>query len=204
MKTITAARITDVVAKLCVQANVELRRDVRAALERAYASERNARARRILGAVRENAAVAQREKIALCQDTGMPVVFVRLGQGARIQGGLIAAIERGVDLGYRRGNLRNSLVTDPLKRGFAKFSPPVIHTEITKGDKLGLTVLPKGFGCENKSRLKMLKPTAGVREVKKFVVESVERAGPDACPPYIVGVGIGGTADYAALLAKKA
>jgi fumarate hydratase subunit alpha len=134
----------------------------------------------------------------------MPVVFVELGQEARVSGNLPSAIQKGVAQGYGKGYLRNSIVADPLKRGAPAHGPAVIHTDIVRGNKIKFTVLPKGFGCENKSRLKMFKPTAEPGEIKRFILETVKSAGPDACPPYIVGVGIGGTADYACLLAKKA
>ena len=204
MKTLTAAEISNAVAALCVEANIRLRRDVREALRRAYARERNARARDLLKAVIDNAAVAQREKLAICQDTGMPVVFIELGQEVRVKGGLYAAVQRGVAQGYRKSSLRASIVPHPLTRGSPGFTPAVVHTEIVRGRKLRITVLPKGFGCENKSQLAMFKPTARPEEITRFIVDAVKAAGPDACPPYVVGVGIGGTADYASLLAKKA
>jgi fumarate hydratase subunit alpha len=134
----------------------------------------------------------------------MPVVFLEVGQEVKIVGDLKAAVHKGVELGYKKGYLRNSIVSDPLLRGSSQYSPVVIHTDIAKGNKLKITVLPKGFGCENKTQLKMFNPTAKISEIKKFIIEAVKNAGPDACPPYVVGVGIGGTADYAAFLAKKA
>jgi fumarate hydratase subunit alpha len=148
--------------------------------------------------------MARREKLAICQDTGFPCVFVELGQDVKICGDLKKAINQGVALGYREGFLRNSIVTDALARKKPGYQPALIHIDTVKGDGLKLTVLPKGFGCENKTQLKMFKPTASLNEIKKFILEAIKTAGPDACPPYVVGVGIGGTADYAALLAKKA
>jgi fumarate hydratase subunit alpha len=132
------------------------------------------------------------------------LVFVEMGQNIKILGDFKKAVLKGVDLGYKKGNFRRSVVHDPLLRGRPAYSGAIIHTDLVKGSKLKITVMPKGFGCENKSQLKMFLPTAGIDEIKKFVIESVKTAGADACPPYIVGVGIGGTADYASLLAKKA
>jgi fumarate hydratase subunit alpha len=157
-----------------------------------------------LRAIIDNAAIASMKRLAICQDTGMPVVFLELGQDIRIEGNLRSAVNRGVDAGYRKGYLRNSVVIDPLARGKSGFYPAVIHMDIVPGRNLKISVLPKGFGCENKTQLKMFDPTAKTGEIKKFIVDAVKNAGPDACPPYVVGVGIGGTADYAGLLAKKA
>ena len=204
MEVILASRITKVVADLCVQANLFLRKDVLAAIQKAYRLEKNLRAKRILAAVIENARIAKIEKLAICQDTGMPIVFLGVGQDVRISGSLKDAVNRGVELGYKNASLRNSIIREPLARGKTGFSPAVIHTDIVKGNKIKITVLPKGFGCENKSQVKMFNPTAKLEEIKKFIVDAVKVAGPDACPPYVVGVGIGGTVDYACLLAKKA
>lgn len=192
------------VADLCIKANLVLRKDVLSALKQAAAKETGKRAKKILNVIIDNAAIAKNEKLAICQDTGMPVVFLEIGHDVKITGDLIRAVNRGVESGYKKGYLRNSIVKHPLSRGMPGYFPAVIHTDITKGSKLKITVFPKGFGSENKSQLKMFKPTAGVAEIKKFIIEAVKVAGPDACPPYIVGVGIGGTADYACLLAKKA
>jgi fumarate hydratase subunit alpha len=204
MRVIKAKQIQQAVERLCWQANLVLRPDVLAALKAAYRREKDARPKALLKAVIDNAALARRQKLAVCQDTGLPLVFVELGQEARIAGDLKRAINKGVGLGYKRAFLRNSIVKGPLKRGNPGYAPAVIHADIVKGDKIKLTVLPKGFGCENKSQLKMFKPTADIAEIKRFVIDAVKAAGPDACPPYVVGVGIGGTADYACLLAKKA
>lgn len=204
MRVISAEKIRSTVSDLCLQANLILRKDILSALKRAYATEANRRSKEILYAIINNAFVAQKEKLAICQDTGLPCVFVELGQDVSIGGDLKSAINKGIESGYKKGFLRNSIVREPLKRGKPGFVPAVIHIDIVKGDKLKLTVLPKGFGCENKTQLKMFKPTARIDEIKKFILEVVKSAGPDACPPYIVGVGIGGTADYACLLAKKA
>ncbi len=204
MRKITALKIKDALTQLCAEANFILRQDILIALRKAFKTEKSKRAKTILKAILDNAAYARKEKLAICQDTGMGVVFVEIGQGVNIVGDLNAAINKGVEAGYKKYCLRNSIVRDPLLRGKALFSPCVIHIDIVKGDKIKLTLLPKGFGCENKSQLKMFKPTAKIEEIKKFVVEAVYNAGPDACPPYIVGVGIGATADYSSVLAKKA
>ncbi len=204
MKVINAKQIIEKVRELCLKANLELRPDILLSLEQAYSQETNKMARNILAAILENARIAKKEKLAICQDTGLPCVFVELGQGVKIKGDLKAAINRGIALGYSGGAFRDSIVQSPLYRGRPGKIPGLIHVDLVKGDKLKLTVLPKGFGCENKSRLKMFNPTAGWPEIKEFIIETVKAAGPDACPPYVVGVGIGGTADYACLLAKKA
>ena len=158
----------------------------------------------MLEAIISNAAVARREKLAVCQDTGLPIVFVELGQQVTIRGDLRRAINAGIAQGYKKYFLRNSVVSDPLARTQPGYTPAVVHTEIVPGNKISVTVMPKGFGCENKSRLGMFVPTASWDEIKRFIIEAVKNAGPDACPPYVVGVGIGGTADVACLFAKKA
>jgi len=204
MKTIYASTITKAVSELCIRANHVLRDDVLRALKLALRRESDKKAERIFKAILENAAVAKKERLAICQDTGLPTVFVELGQEVRIKGDLRSALAKGVEEGYRRGFLRSSIVRDPLARTKPGYLPPIMHIDIVKGKKLKLTVLPKGFGCENKTQLKMFLPTACIEEIKQFIVAAVKAAGPDACPPYVVGVGIGGTADYACLLAKKA
>jgi len=204
MKTITAEKIKNTVADLCVKANCVLRRDVLRRLKEAYKTEKNPKARKALEAIIKNARVAQNEKLAICQDTGLPVVFIELGQDVKISGDFKKAVINGVSLGYKKGNFRESVVQDPLNRGKSSYRGAIIHTEIVWGNKLKLTVLAKGFGCENKSQLEMFNPTVSLEEIKKFIVNAVETSGPDACPPYVVGVGIGGSADYASFLAKKA
>ena len=181
-----------------------MRKDVLLALKSAFAAEQNKRSRELLRAIIDNAAIARKDKVAICQDTGMPCVFLEIGQDVRISGDLISAVNAGIELGYKKGAFRNSIVRDPLLREVSEFTPAVIHTDIVKGSKVKITVLPKGFGCENKSQLKMFNPTAKIDDIKKFVVDTLKSAGSDACPPYVVGVGIGGTAEYAGLLAKKA
>jgi len=204
MKEITSAKIKKIVAELCLEANFVLRSDVLSQLKAALAKETNKRAKDILKAIIDNARIARVDKLAICQDTGLPVVFVELGQDLKVAGDLKSAINQGVEAGYKKGHLRNSVVYDPLKRGRVGHSPVIIHIDIVKGSKLKIALLPKGFGCENKTQLTMFNPTAGITQIKRFIIEAVKSAGADACPPYIVGVGIGGTADYASLLAKKA
>ena len=204
MRKISARIVRDAVARLCVQANLSLRPDVLAALKDALSRETGARARRILEAVIANARKAQHDRLAICQDTGMPVVFIEMGGGVTFDGDITAAVNQGVAQGYKAACLRNSIVSDPLKRGASGYSPAVVHFDSVRGDRMKITLLPKGFGCENKSQLKMFTPTASLERIKEFIVAAVENAGPDACPPYVIGVGIGGTADYACVLAKKA
>lgn len=204
MRRVAISVIKEKITGLCEKANWELRGDVKKALGRALKQETNGRARKILKAILENARLAKKERLAICQDTGLPIVFVEVGQKVLIFGGnLKEAITTAVAAAYRKSGLRNSIIIDPLKRKSPGFGPAIIHTEIVPGEKIRLTVLPKGFGCENKSQLKMFLPTASIKEIRQFIVESVKKAGPDACPPFVVGVGIGGTADYASLLAKK-
>jgi fumarate hydratase subunit alpha len=148
--------------------------------------------------------IARVERLAICQDTGLPLVFIEIGQNIRITGDLKKAVNRGVDIGYKKACLRQSVIKDPLARGSSSHSPALIHIDVVPGNRFKITVLPKGFGCENKSQLKMFHPTTSLEEIKKFIIDAVKGAGPDACPPYVVGVGIGGTAEHASLLAKKA
>jgi fumarate hydratase subunit alpha len=204
MRILKASKITQAVMELVRQANFLLRPDVLAALRKAYRGEHNKRAKNILKAILDNASNAKQKCLAICQDTGMPVVFAQVGADLRVPGNLIGVINQGIVSGYRKYFLRNSIISDPLTRGRSGFTPGIVHIDIVPGNKLKLTLLPKGFGCENKSQLKMFNPTAGIEEIKRFIVEAVKAAGPDACPPYVVGVGIGGTADYASILAKRA
>jgi len=204
MRIIKAREIAETVAKLSLKANCSLRPDVLEKIRLAFKKESDKRAKAALESIIKNAGIARREKLAICQDTGLPIVFIDIGQDVSIKGDLKKAINRGIALGYRKGSFRESIVRDPLARSKPGYEGVVIHTEITRGNKIKITVMPKGFGCENKSLLKMFLPTAGTGQIKKFIIDAVKSAGPDACPPYIVGVGIGGTADYASLLAKKA
>ena len=205
MRQVHVKLIEEAVAELSIRANTVLRKDVLSQLSAARKKETNSQAKKIFEALLKNAALARQRKLAICQDTGLPVVFVELGQDIRIKGGgLKQAINKGIGSGYRQGFLRKSIVRHPLKRTPAGYTPAVIHADVVPGDRVKICLLPKGFGCENKARVRMFKPTAGLGEIKEFIVRTVKDAGADACPPYIVGVGIGGTQDYACLLAKKA
>lgn len=206
MKKITEKEISGNVARLCIDANLHLRYDVESALARALRKERDPRAGKILKQLVDNARLAKADNVALCQDTGMPVVFVDIGTGVDISSlDMNRAVNRGVEEGYKSGYLRNSIVLDPLARsGASKFSPCVIHFNFGRHKGLRITVLPKGFGCENKTQLRMFDPTAPMSDIKDFIISAVKQAGPDACPPYILGVGIGGTSDYACQLSKEA
>ena len=206
MRKIAAREITETVAKLCIEANTNLRPDIYRALSVSFAGEKKPRARGLLQALLKNADCARKLKLAICQDTGLTQVFVQLGQAVSIYGGeFLKAINKGIEQGYRKGCFRNSVVSHPLKRGRTPgFSPGIVHIDMVKGRHIKLTVLPKGFGCENKSQVKMFRPTEGIKAIKDFVLATVKEAGPDACPPFVVGVGIGGSLDRAALLAKKA
>lgn len=206
MKTITAEAITETVKKLCIDANIYLGNDVKAAISASKETETSQTAKEILGKLQENMQVAESRGIPVCQDTGMAVVFVKLGQDVHITGGLLTdAIHQGVAKGYTEGYLRKSVVSDPLERNnTGDNTPAVIHLEMVAGENLEITVAPKGFGSENMGALKMLKPADGVEGIKEFVLDTVKRAGANPCPPIVVGVGIGGTMEQCALLAKQA
>ena len=205
MREISAARVTEVVARLCVQANNHLPQDVKDCIRCSYDRENWPQAREILERIMENYEIADREDCPVCQDTGVACVFVKLGQEVHIDGDLNEAIHEGVRQGYRDGYLRKSVVRDPLDRvNTGDNTPAMIYFEIVPGDICEITVAPKGFGSENMSQIKMLKPSDGEQGVKDFVVKVVEEAGPNPCPPIVVGVGVGGTFDKAAFLAKKA
>ena len=207
MRTIQLNEVTERVRKLCQQANCELGDDVIEALRRACEAEESPTGRRILDQILENARIAADRNAPLCQDTGFAVFFAELGTGVVLEGEgtLKEAINRGVALGYKEGFLRKSIVRDPLDRvNTGDNTPAVVHLAQVPGERLCLTFAPKGGGSENMSRLGMLKPADGLEGVKKFVVETVEKAGANPCPPIIVGVGIGGTFEYSAFLAKKA
>lgn len=207
MRVIKSKEIINVVSELCGKANINLRDDVLAKLKQAFGKENNRLAKNALKLIIENARIAKCDKLAICQDTGMPVVFVEIGKDMFVKGeSLESSIQKGVKLGYKKSSLRNSIIQDPLRinKQNSYFGPAVTHYEYNNSNKIKITVLPKGFGCENKSQLKMFLPTAKLEDIKKFILETVKAAGPDACPPYVVGVGIGGTADYAAFLSKKA
>ena len=205
MRQIEAQRITEVVARLCVQANNHLPQDVKDCIRCSYDQENWPQAREILERIMENYEIADREDCPVCQDTGVACVFVKLGQEVHIEGDLNEAIHEGVRQGYREGFLRKSVVRDPLDRvNTGDNTPAMIYFDIVPGDVCEITVAPKGFGSENMSQIKMLKPSDGEQGVKDFVVKVVEEAGPNPCPPIVVGVGVGGTFDKAAFLAKKA
>ncbi len=205
MREISASRITEVVARLCVEANNHLPQDVKDCIRCSYEQETWGQAREILERIMENYEIADREDCPVCQDTGVACVFVKLGQEVHIQGDLQAAIHEGVRQGYREGYLRKSVVRDPLDRvNTGDNTPAFLYFDLVPGDICEITVAPKGFGSENMSQIKMLKPSDGEQGVKDFVVKAVEEAGPNPCPPIVVGVGVGGTFDKAAYLAKKA
>ena len=205
MRTIKAELLTDTIASLCVEANCRLPEDMRRRIETARSEEKWDTAKGILDKIIENYNIADEKFVPICQDTGVCCVFLKIGTDVHIEGDLIEAVNEGVRRGYRDGYLRKSVVGDPLRRvNTGDNTPAMLYTELVPGDKLELTVAPKGFGSENMSKLAMLKPSDGVEGVKDFVVKTVEEAGPNPCPPIVVGVGIGGTFDKAALLAKKA
>ena len=205
MRTIHASLLTDTIASLCVEANCRLPEDMRRSIENARNEEKWDTARGILDKIIENYNIADEKFVPICQDTGVCCVFLKIGTDVHIEGDLIEAVNEGVRRGYRDGYLRKSVVGDPLRRvNTGDNTPAMLYTELVPGDKLELTIAPKGFGSENMSKLAMLKPSDGVEGVKDFVVKTVEEAGPNPCPPIVVGVGIGGTFDKAALLAKKA
>ncbi len=206
MREVDAALITERVADACIQACHVLPAGVFQALERARAIEESPQARDVLDQLIENARIAQSEQIPICQDTGLTLVFVELGQDVHVTGGeLHDAINEGVRRGYEEGYLRKSVVRHPLDRvNTGDNTPAVIHVEIVAGDALRITVAPKGGGSENMSAAKMLKPSDGVEGITRFVVDAVRDAGSSPCPPLIVGVGLGGTLEKAAILSKKA
>ncbi len=204
MREINASAITETVARLCVEANRHLPQDVRDCIACAREQETWAAAQEILDRIRENYQIADRDEVAICQDTGMACVFLEIGQEVHIRGDLRAAVDEGVRQGYSQ-YLRKSVVRDPLERvNTGDNTPAMLYTELVPGDGLRVTVAPKGFGSENMSQIRMLKPSDGLQGVKDFILKVVEDAGPNPCPPIVVGVGLGGTFDKAALLAKKA
>ncbi len=206
MREISAERVAEAVEKLCIDSNYYLNDDLMNALKCAYEKEESEIGRNVMRQIVENAEIAKAQHMPVCQDTGMAVVFIDIGQDVRITGGgLTEAINEGVRRGYEKGYLRKSVVIDPINRvNSGDNTPAVIHYNIVEGDSLKITVAPKGFGSENMSAVKMLKPSDGIEGVKNFVIKTVEIAGPNPCPPVIVGVGIGGTMEKAALLAKTA
>lgn len=206
MKTINVNEIIKTVKELSIEANYYLPNDVKAAIEEAEKNEKWPIANNILNKILENSQIAAAEKMPICQDTGMACVFVDIGQDVHITGGsLEEAINEGVRQGYAEGFLRKSVVKDPIHRvNTNDNTPALIYYNMVPGDKVKITVAPKGFGSENMSRIAMLKPSDGLEGVKNFVLETVRMAGPNPCPPIVIGVGIGGSFDKAAYLAKKA
>lgn len=206
MRDINVSEVTAVVSDLCIKANHYLAPDMKKALNDAVASEQAELGKQILKQLEDNLKIAEEDMIPICQDTGMAVVFVNIGQDVHFVGGdLEAAINEGVRRGYVDGFLRKSVVSDPIERINTKDNTPaVIHYNIVSGDKVEITLAPKGFGSENMSRVFMLKPADGIEGVKAAVLQAVKDAGPNACPPMVVGVGIGGTFEKCAILAKKA
>lgn len=205
MRTISAQEITAAVARLCIEANTHLPADVQAALDAARASEPWPLAKTTLNLLWDNLGAAEAANLPICQDTGMACVFVELGTEVHIEGDFEAAIHEGVRRGYADGYLRKSIVADPLRRGnTGDNTPAAITVHLVNGDGCQVTVAPKGFGSENMSRIAMLKPADGVEGFKRFVVDTVRQAGSNPCPPVILGVGVGGSFDKVAYLAKKA
>ena len=205
MREIPAARVTEVIRRLCIDANCHLPQDVKARIECCKNQESWALGQEILERIVENYQIADRDNVPVCQDTGVACVFLDIGQEVHIEGNLEDAVNEGVRQGYADGYLRKSVVADPLDRVNTKDNTPaMIYYNIVPGDKLTVTVAPKGFGSENMSAIKMLRPSDGYEGVKQFILQTVEAAGPNPCPPIVVGVGIGGTFDKAAFLAKKA
>lgn len=206
MRTINVKEITGNIKEMCIEANHFLSKDMAGAMKCATETEKSPLGKQILSQLEENLQIAGEDMIPICQDTGMAVVFLEIGQEVHFEGGLLEdAVNEGVRQGYTEGFLRKSVVKDPLLRENTKDNTPaIIHYEMTGGDKVTITVAPKGFGSENMSRVFMLKPADGMEGVKNAILTAVKDAGPNACPPMVIGVGIGGTFEKCALLAKKA
>lgn len=206
VREIDCAQITEVVRNLCIEAAHQLPQDVHCALSEAAIKEKSPLGKQVLESLEENLKIAKEDQIPICQDTGMAVFFVEMGQDVHITGGLLEdAMNEGVRQGYTEGYLRKSVVKDPLIRENTNDNTPaIVHYSIVSGDQLKVTLAPKGFGSENMSRLVMLKPADGIEGVKKVILDTVDLAGPNACPPMVVGVGIGGDFEKCALLAKHA
>ena len=205
MREIKATEITSAVRDLCIEANCALPEDVRKAIEESRSREAFDIACSVLEKIEENYRIAADENVPVCQDTGLACVFLEIGQDVHIDGDIKEAVDEGVRQGYEQGYLRKSCVADPLRRvNTGDNTPAMLYFDVVKGEELKITVAPKGFGSENMSRIKMLKPSEGIDGVKEFILKPVEEAGPNPCPPIVVGVGIGGTFDKAALMAKKA
>ena len=202
---INANEITNVVAELCISANIDADTNIRACIKQALDIETSEAAKGALNMIIDNMKTAETERMPLCQDTGMVVAFIEVGQNVQIIGSLTEAVNEGVRQGYRKGYFRSSVVRDPIDRiNTLDNTPAIIHYNIVEGEHIKITIVPKGFGSENKNAVKMLNPSDGIEGVINFVMDTVQRAGADPCPPIIVGVGIGGTMEKAALLAKQA
>ncbi len=206
MRIINTEEIISNIKDMCIEANYRLASDVDIGIRDAYKRETSSVGKHVLGQLLENLDIAKKDLIPICQDTGMAIVFVTIGQEVYIEGGTLEdAINEGIRRGYQEGSLRKSVVSDPLIRNNTKDNTPgIIHYEIVTGNQLGITVAPKGFGSENMSRIYMLKPSDEADGIKRVVLETVKLAGPNACPPIVVGIGIGGNFEKCALLAKKA
>lgn len=206
VRSVNVELLTENIKEMCIQANHFLAPDMDKAMKEAHEKETRPLAKQILGQLLENLDIAGQDMIPICQDTGMAVVFLKVGQDVHFEGGSVEdAVNEGVRQGYAEGYLRKSVVGDPILRVNTKDNTPaIIHYEIVPGDQVEITVAPKGFGSENMSKICMLKPADGVEGVKEAIVNAVKEAGPNACPPVVVGVGIGGTFEKAAILAKKA
>lgn len=206
MRTIQTSIIMENIKEMCIEANYFLSEDMKACLDKAAGEEKGNLGKQILGQLKENLQIAGEDMIPICQDTGMAVIFMEIGQDIHFEGGVLeGAVNEGVRKGYTEGFLRKSVVKDPLIRENTKDNTPaVIHYEIVPGDEVKIIVAPKGFGSENMSRVFMLKPADGIEGVKDAILTAVKDAGPNACPPMVVGVGIGGTFEKCALMAKKA
>ena len=206
VRSVDVGVLTTNIKEMCIQANHYLAPDMDQAMHQAFEKETKPLAKQILGQLLENLEIAGKDMIPICQDTGMAVVFLKIGQDVHFEGGSVEeAVNEGVRQGYEEGYLRKSVVGDPLVRVNTKDNTPaIIHYEIVPGDQVEITVAPKGFGSENMSKIMMLKPADGIEGVKEAIVNTVKEAGPNACPPVVVGVGIGGTFEKAAILAKKA
>ena len=204
MREIHVDEIRDNVAQICIEAAYDLSEDVCTAFDKAQETETSPAAREVIGLLKENARIAREDRIPICQDTGIAVFFVEVGQDLRIKNGFLSdAINEGVRKGYKEGYLRKSVVDPLTRKNTGDNTPAIIYTEVVPGDRLRISFMPKGAGSENMSVIRMLRPTEGIEGIKEFVLECVRQAGANPCPPIVVGVGIGGTFEKAALMAKK-
>lgn len=205
MRTIQSNEITKVIKEMCIEANHFLTKDMKHCLDASFNAETSEIGKTVLLKLQENLEIAGKDMIPICQDTGMAVIFMEIGQDVHVEGNLNDAINQGVREGYTEGFLRKSVVLDPIERiNTNDNTPAIIHYDIVSGDKIKITLAPKGFGSENMSRIYMLKPADGIEGVKESILNAVKEAGPNACPPMVIGVGIGGTFEKAAIMAKQA